>query len=470
MTVNTISFHTLGCKLNQLETESIAQNFAAEGFSVVPWGSAADIYVLNTCTVTSMAEQKARREIRKVLRDRPHACVLATGCYAQLDPEALRTTADLADRSRVIVVSGDLKSALLDLPAVVADASCASAELPELLRSWARDRGGGAGAQAGAVDPFRFDANDFSFHSRAFLKIQDGCDNVCAFCRVRLARGRGVSLSAGEILRRLLELESRGYAEAVLTGVNVSRYKDADGVDFPSLIEFLLRGSSRIALRISSTEPDGVNERFAAAVADPRVRPHFHLSVQSGSDAILRSMRRRYASAQVDRAAALLRSAKGDPFLACDIIAGFPGETEADFGATVDLCRRIGFAWIHAFPFSPRPGTEAAGLPGRVPEREAVRRVDDLMELSRSGRTQFAERQIGSTVSAVVETSRSGAESITALSENYLRLSAAAAPGFPVPPSGSALRCRIVAALPDSDFADAEAEVLEILPRMPSHS
>jgi len=284
-----VSFHTLGCKLNQLETESIVQAFRAEGFDVVSWGSPADIYVVNTCTVTSMAEQKARREIRKVLRERPASCVIATGCYAQLAPEALAAVADdldssfsegaggLLDRRRVVVVSGDLKSALIDLPSFLNDSACASCDLPETLAAWL------AGGNAGRADPFRFDAADFAFHSRASLKIQDGCDNVCSYCRVRLARGRSVSLSSSEVLARLRSLEERGYAEAVLTGINISRYRDADGVDISALIGLLLSGTDRIALRISSTEPDGVDERFAAAAADPRVRPHFHLSVQSGS-------------------------------------------------------------------------------------------------------------------------------------------------------------------------------------------
>lgn len=467
MTVNTISFHTLGCKLNQLETEAIAQNFRAEGFAVVPWGQGADIYILNTCTVTSMAEQKARREIRKVLRDRPHACLLTTGCYAQLDPEAMLSTADLADRSRVVVVSGDLKAALMDLPALIVDASCASAELPELLRSWARER-----EKQGAElpDPFRFDANDFTFHSRAFLKIQDGCDNVCAFCRVRLARGRGISLSAATVLARLQELERRGYAEAVLTGVNVSRYRDASGVDFPALLESLLAGTSRIALRISSTEPDGVDERFAAAVGHSRIRPHFHLSIQSGSDPILSAMRRRYQASQVDRAVDLLRAAKGDPFLACDIIAGFPGETEEDFEATRALCARSSFAWIHAFPFSPRPGTAAAELPRRVPERTAVERVEVLLELARAGRAAYAARQVGRTVDAVAEHSRSTDCTFPAISENYLRLRVSQASLSAAPPPGASVRCLLRSSSLENDAFDADAEALEVLAPPPSLS
>lgn len=478
-----VSFHTLGCKLNQLETESITQAFVSEGFSVVPWGLSADLYIVNTCTVTSMAEQKARREIRKVLRDRPAACVVATGCYAQLDPEGLASIADgiegafsegasdgegraSFDKRRIVVVSGDLKSALLDLPAYINDSACSSAALGEALASWADER------RNGTSDPFRFDANDFSYHSRASLKIQDGCDNRCAYCRVRLARGKSVSLDAPEIVRRLRDLESKGYAETVLTGINLTRYEDADGTDFPSLLRMLVESTERISLRLSSTEPDGVTERFVEAVASPRVRPHFHLSVQSGSDSVLRRMRRRYAADQVLRAVDLLRSVKDDPFLACDIIAGFPGETDADFEATYDLCRRAGFAWIHAFPFSPRPGTEAAAMSGLVSEREAGRRVERLTALSKEGRDAYIARWKGKEVAAVVEgkgakENRNEAApraSFVALSENYLKLALAADPSTaPALLPGTPVRCLIGEALTPSTTIDAKAELMEII-------
>lgn len=474
MSTYTVSFHTLGCKLNQLETESISQAFLSEGFSVVPWGAAADLYVVNTCTVTSMAEQKARREIRKVLRDRPSSCVIATGCYAQLDPEAIRSIADdlneslgeggeraVFDRNRITVVSGDLKSALMDLPAFINDSACLPSQLGEVLAAWSSDR------DRRSVDQFRFDANDFTFHSRASLKIQDGCDNVCSYCRVRLARGKSVSLAAGEILARLRELESRGYAEAVLTGINVSRYKDSSGVDFPDLLRLLLEGTDRIALRISSTEPDGVDSRFAEVVAHERVRPHFHLSIQSGSDYVLGRMRRRYRSSQVFRAADLLREAKGDPFLACDVIAGFPGETDADFELSYELCAGIDFAWIHAFPFSPRPGTEAASLTPKIPERSAGARVERLTSLAKEGRERYLRRWIGKEVSAVVEgrvserfSSDESVSSFPALSDNYLKLAVDSRSCRP-PRSGSAVRCRIVGAAAGSREADAIAELLD---------
>lgn len=465
-----VAFHTLGCKLNQLETESIARAFAEEGFRVVGWQEPADIYVVNTCTVTSKAEQKARREIRKALRERPHACLIATGCYAQLDPASIAAIADelepalgRIEAGRLAVVSLDLKAALLDLPAHLAASACTSADLPRAIAAWSA--GEGASPSAAAADRFRFDADDFSFHSRASLKIQDGCDASCAYCRVRLARGRSVSLASGEALSRLRRLEAAGYAEAVLTGINLNRYRDGD-LRFSGLLRYLLDGTERIALRISSTEPEGVDDEFAEVASHPRVRPHFHLSVQSLSDPVLARMRRGYRAADVLRAADLLRGAKKDPFLACDMIAGFPGETDADFSATLDLCRRIGFAWIHAFTFSPRPGTEAASMDGKVPERVAVERTAALNALAKEGKAAYAARQAGSEVEAVVETVPGNrSRGCVALSGNYLKLAVGNAPSELRP--GDALRCRVRDGIdPDGwplSEIDAEAEFLEIL-------
>jgi threonylcarbamoyladenosine tRNA methylthiotransferase MtaB len=478
-----VAFHTLGCKLNQLETEAIAQAFRKEGFRTVHWGERADLYLVNTCTVTSKAEQKGRRVIRKALKENPAACVIATGCYAQLDPETMAGLAETLDaaimgtagqmaigRPRVVVVSGDDKSALLDLPAYIADSACSSTELPSVLASW-NDRT--PECTKDGADRFRFDANDFAFHSRASLKIQDGCNNACAYCRVRLARGRSVSLNAVEALARLQDLEARGYAEAVLTGINVSQYRDYSDVagtclDFPGLLRYLLAGTERIALRISSTEPDGVTEDFVEAVSDRRVRPHFHLSVQSLCDATLSRMRRRYNAAQVERAVSRLRAVKDDPFLACDIIAGFPGETEEEFEESYGRAARIGFAWIHAFPFSPRPGTEAATLPGHVSEHCSTERVERLLDLGRGGREAYLSRWVGRDVSAIAEVSSHADRGLfVALSENHLKLAIPVALLSAPPKPGSMVHCRIVSsARAVQENADDEGGIEDALAQL----
>ncbi len=457
-----VSFHTLGCKLNQLETESIAEAFKKEGFSLVEWGQQADLYVINTCTVTSKAEQKARRIIRKALRDNPASCLIATGCYAQMEGPALQ---QLSADGRLFVVSGDLKALLLDLPAYLMDHGCASIDVIPLLHRWMNDAVVSDKERDRTVpyaDPFRFDVQEYSYHSRAFLKIQDGCNNVCTFCRVRLARGRSVSLAAPVLLERLRELEGRGFAEAVLTGVNLNQYRDGT-MDFTGLLEYLLAGTSDIALRISSTEPEGVDERFAAVFAHPRIRPHIHLSVQSGSDVVLRQMRRRYTAEQVAASVRLLRAAKGDLFIACDIITGFPGETEADFEATYRLCEACDFAWIHAFPYSPRPGTEAYSMAGHVPEALAGQRIERLLALAERGKTAYVRRWIGKTVQAVVEQGHP-AQGRAAVTENYLKARLICEDGAALPQGRSSVRCLLLAPV-ETALSDAE-ESIDVLARI----
>jgi threonylcarbamoyladenosine tRNA methylthiotransferase MtaB len=504
------SIYTLGCKLNQLESESLADAFRREGFPVIPWGDPADILAINTCTVTSMADQKARRIIRKALRENPGACLIVTGCYAQLDAEfiesleapasvaaagALRTlpaesaAPELAlgetpsagtcafyresnyhEAKRLFVLRGKDKSALLDLPRYLRGrpgalgplleawfrhtgeaAAPLAGELPAETGApaggadvpWTRGGAAGAGASSAGEGLFRYAPEDFSLHSRGFLKIQDGCDSHCTFCRVSLARGPSVSLAGEKALGALQALEARGYGEAVLTGVNISQYRDG-GRDLGDLLAYLLAGTNRIALRLSSLEPEAVTEKIAAAFAHRRIRPHFHLSIQSGSSEILRKMGRPYGPEDVKRGIALLRSVREDPFLACDIITGFPGEGEAEFNRTRALCEEAGFAWIHAFPYSRRPGTAAWSFGGPVAERDAVRRVDVLLDLARRGRRNYAARWIGREVEVILEgKNEKKTGQIPGISDNYLRTLIQIPPGRELPPAGTALICRL---------------------------
>jgi threonylcarbamoyladenosine tRNA methylthiotransferase MtaB len=449
------SVYTLGCKLNQLEGESIAGAFARGGFLPVPWeGGAgeAHILVLNTCTVTSKAEQKARRIIRNALRSHPRACLIITGCYAQLEGAALEALGEDAGggRSRLFVVSGDRKGDLLELPRFISDAlgdpgACSAGDaasepgfLPSLIQTWYEGK-----KTLPRPDRFCFAPGNFLFHSRAFLKIQDGCDRRCAYCRVSLARGPSVCPGAEEILGVLRDLEDRGYGEAVLTGVNIHQYH-RDGLDLGRLLEYLLARTGKIALRLSSTEPEGLTGAFIEVLRNPRIRPHFHLSLQSGSPLILQKMRRAYTPEEAEQGAALLRSVRDDPFLGCDIITGFPGETDAEFEKTYELCRRIGFSWIHAFPYSPRPGTEAYGFKEAVPEREAVQRVNRLLALAREGRRSYISRWIGKGVEAIVEAPENPDVPFTAaVSDNYLKLVIPRDAGQTVLAPGASLRCRI---------------------------
>ena len=487
-----VSIFTLGCKLNQLESEAIVDSFRRGGFDPIPWDllnrkSKEELnpllMIVNTCTVTSMAEQKARRIIRKALKEQPEACLIVTGCYAQMDGPSLAT---LEESGRLFVIPGEMKSRLLDLPLFLKH--CWSGK--DLLTGLQTTLSGmlNSGKQPEPLEysdgAFRFCPGNFSSHSRAFIKIQDGCDNRCSYCRVSLARGKGRSLNAKEVLAQLLSLEQRGFAEAVLTGVNISQYHDPLLPGLSGLLEFLLEGSGKIRLRLSSIEEfpskefptkefpskefstERNREAFFKVIANRRIRPHFHLSLQSGSAALLAKMGRRYNPQDVEKTAAQLRKAREDPFLACDIITGFPGETDKDFEETVELCRKIGFAWIHAFPFSPRPGTAAFGFPGKVDEKIKTSRMKILTALARKGRLDYLRRWEGKEVEAVVESGGKlngsykppcpgKAGFVPAVSENYLKLLVFCADNqFPAP--GSLIRCRILR--PEGSRFDALAE------------
>lgn len=441
-----VHFETLGCKLNQIETESLARAFADAGFDTADTLPVL-LALVNTCTVTGKAEQKGRHLVRSLLRRFPLATVLVTGCQAELEAAALA-----AIDPRVAVLPGTRKGSLADLPAHLArslipasrtgkekaaDIQAAITCFPGIITG--KDPCTGtpdveSAKPAGitsqtvnqpgftplSIDPFRLSTDSTRFHSRPAIKIQDGCNNRCAYCRIRLARGPARSLDSSEAIRRIQAIEQNGAAEVVLTGVNLSQYT-SNGTDLAGLLEQLLEQTERIAFRISSLYPERVDQALLPILAHPRIRPHFHLSIQSGSDSILRAMRRPYNLQTVVQSVEGLRHIKNDPFIACDLITGFPGETDQDFEDTLSLCRVADFADIHAFPFSPRPGTEAWSMKPRVPERVAGERLVQLAELAALGTATYRKRWLGKTVSAVVEESRPG-EPGRVLTENYLTL------------------------------------------------
>ncbi len=437
-----VAFYTLGCKLNQSESEALASSFKSQGFFITSSRQKAEIYIVNTCTVTSKAEQKARRMIRKFAREHPDGVVVVTGCYAQLEREEIAALAE-----NVLPVGHENKADLLDLAeclraapgfsAVMGTekgrngAAADTAVLKETVRECIGElltRGKGEGGI------FRFDADTYSFHSRAFLKIQDGCDYGCTYCRVPLARGGSVSIDAATAAARAVELEASGYGEVVLTGVNITSYRDPEHprTGLPELIERILEETVRLRLRLSSLEPEMITRRLLDVLADSRVQPHFHIPVQSGSDRVLAAVRRPYKAERVSRAVSDLRAVKADPFIAADIIAGLPGESEEDFHASYSLLRECRFSALHVFPFSPRPGTKAENADGRVPERVIGERADALRKLAGELQHEYIERWLGREVEAVLEKRQddsgevpgeeNAGECWSALSANYLHL------------------------------------------------
>ncbi len=409
----TASFHTFGCKLNQYETEALASEFRSQGFSLVASDQPANVYVINTCTVTSKSEQKARRLIRKISREHPGSLLVVTGCYAQLNAGDLAALGN-----NVQVVSQEQKTSLMELPCLLRKGG-AAAYSAEDLQGRVASAESGEPAQSG---PFAYRVDRFSYHSRAFLKVQDGCDYRCAYCRVPLARGRSVSLDPQEAVQRAQGIERRGYREVVLTGVNLTAYRFGD-TGLPALLEKILANSERLRLRLSSLEPERINPELSDVLRDPRICPHFHLPIQSGSDPVLLWMRRRYRSERVVQAVRLLRTVKDDPFLAADIIVGFPGEGDQDFQATRRLIESLGLSKLHVFPFSPRPGTAAEHASDPVPQRIRDRRVHELLSLSAELHEAYIRRWAGRQVEVVLEKDGSAAGgSWRGLSGNYLKV------------------------------------------------
>jgi threonylcarbamoyladenosine tRNA methylthiotransferase MtaB len=443
--------HTLGCKLNQLESESIIDAFKRGGIMVLNASdkTAPSIIIINTCTVTSKADQKARRVIRKSLRDCPDSCVLVTGCCALLDHARLDKL-DANPRKRLFVLKGMEKEKILNLPEFIN----MNSDIREAVKAWHEN---GTGNEE--TDVFQFSPERFSSHTRSFIKIQDGCDKHCTYCRIRLARGPSVSLDAERALAQLLILEEN-HAEAVLTGVNICQYHDEKtAANFPSFLEYLLSGTSKISLRLSTLAPECINEDLAAILSNRRIRPHFHLSVQSGSDKVLKKMGRNYNAQTLEKAVALLRAAKDDPFLACDIISGFPGENMAEFDETYGMCRIIDFAWIHVFPYSKRPGTPACSFSDMVQEKEVSRRARLLTNLARNGRTGYVKRWLGRETEVLVE--NGSGKYCRGVSENYLKLVIRYKEGD-APQPGAVLRCRLLEKHPTVTIGDYDA-VAEII-------
>ncbi|MFP4364719.1 MAG: tRNA (N(6)-L-threonylcarbamoyladenosine(37)-C(2))-methylthiotransferase MtaB [Spirochaetia bacterium] len=415
-----IRFFTFGCKLNQVESESIASGFAQSGFTVDTGLGTGDLFIINTCTVTSRSEQKARRIIRKLLRENPGALVIVTGCYAQLEKEELGKLGD-----RVVVLGMEEKAKIQELAGFLEHTS--GVDFEAAVHQWAASL---HSSQEPGTGRFDYQPKSFSFHSRAFLKVQDGCNNRCAYCRVPLARGNSVSLSASEAVERAKTLEQEGYRELVITGVNISSY-NSNGTDLAGLVRQMLKHTSGFRIRLSSLEPDTITDQLIETCMDDRICPHFHIPIQSGSDSVLQAMGRKYSISGALAIVEKLKKKVPAPFLAADIIAGLPGETEEDFRCSQDLLTQGVFHHAHVFSFSPRPGTVLYQAKNRVPERIIKERAAILQQESENRTRKFLDTLIGKTVNVLVEKVKTVGGNCVAegYSGQYARIEAAAQKG-----------------------------------------
>ena len=405
-----VFIYTLGCRVNQCESEAIAESFAKAGHSVLNSHEEADLTIVNTCTVTSKAEQKARREIRLFAKTAP---VLVTGCYAQVNPKEIE---DLADN--VVVLPLLRKPELLGLASFIENHQ--NLDVLSQLTEFAKERREGYGGL------FDFAPSQFSYHSRSYLKIQDGCDNNCGFCRVHIARGPSYSLDSETVVQRALEIEKQGYHEIVLTGVNLTMY-DHTNRGLGGLLEKLLAAvGPDMRFRLSSLEPDHIDDLLLEQLKDPRMQPYFHIPIQSAADKVIKRINRTYDSNHLEYVISRLREIKDDPFLACDIITGLPGEGDEEFEITRSFLERHGFALMHVFPFSPRPDTALYRAKDRVPENIRDERALVLRNLSARLNKAYTERQVCKESEIILEGRRTG--HWHGLTGNYLKLDVTGVP------------------------------------------
>ena len=374
--MNTVSKHPtvaldfLGCKLNQAEIQELAVKLEAAGYAIVGADEKTDIYVLNTCSVTLTADSKSRHLLRQARRRNPAARLIAVGCYAQRAPKELESIPGVE-----LVLGNDKK---MDLAKLIGESSAQAVTPPS--------------------SPFPNDKR----RTRSFMRIQQGCRNFCAYCIVPYVRDKESSVAASKVISRIKEPLNAGCQEFVLTGTEIGAY-NSGGVNLEQLLRRILEETKAPRLRISSLQPHQVSPALAGLWIDKRLCPHFHLSLQSGSDTVLSRMKRKYSTADYLHAVELIRQIVPDAAITTDVIVGFPGETEAEFKETLAFCRKVKFARIHVFPFSPRPGTAAASMEKQVPDAVKKARTDTMLALAKEAAGEFRQGYIGKALEVLWE-------------------------------------------------------------------
>ena len=383
-----VSFYTLGCKVNQNETGALAQLFEQHGFTVVESGEAADVYVVNSCTVTNFGDQKSRKWLRRAKRENPGAVTVLTGCYPQAFPEEAATIAE-AD---VVTGSGNRRSILEDVMQVV------NGERGKVVDIRPHQKGE-------AFEELPMDR--FADHTRAFVKIEDGCGRQCAYCVIPRARGPVRSRSEQSILEELRRLADAGYREVVLTAISLLSYGRDTGTCLADLVERAAGVEGIERIRLGSLDPDLLTDRdIARLAAVDKLCPQFHLSLQSGCSKTLRAMRRPYTAEQYAAVADKLRAAfgAGNVSLTTDVIVGFPGETEEDFVQSMAFVTEQKFLKVHVFPYSRREGTPAYDYPGQLPEHEKEARSRRMTDAVEAVRGRLAQAMAGQQAEVLLET------------------------------------------------------------------
>ncbi|MGB8491390.1 MAG: tRNA (N(6)-L-threonylcarbamoyladenosine(37)-C(2))-methylthiotransferase MtaB [Bacteroidales bacterium] len=394
-----VAFHTLGCKLNFAETSTIARSLPEDQFEKVPSNKHADIYIINTCSVTDAADKKCRQAIKHFIKQAPEAIIAVVGCYAQLNPVKISS-----------------------IPGV--DLILGTNEKFDLA-GYLDNRNKGLSAEIHSCHPDSgnsfFPASSVGERTRSFLKIQDGCDYKCSYCTIPMARGSSRSPSVEMLVREANRLADFGVKEAVLTGVNIGDFGKESGTSLYQLLSELVKVRGIERFRISSIEPNLLtDELIGLAAKEPKILPHFHIPLQSGSDRILGLMKRRYQRQLFSDVVNSIRKAIPVAGIGADVIVGFPGESDSDFEDTCNFLQDQPVSYLHVFNFSTRPGTPAATMPEKVQSGTREQRSKRLILLSDNKHLEFCKLNIGLEASVLFEHKRTG-DMITGFTGNYLK-------------------------------------------------
>ena len=399
------AFHTLGCKVNQYDTEAMLESFERAGYQIVPFTDEADVYLVNTCTVTGTGDQKSLKLMRRIAREHPHSGIIAAGCLAQRDAEKLLTMDNV-----YLAIGVQRRAEVVDL----------------------YEQAALSGVPINAVAPLKnasFESLFVARHegkTRATMKIQEGCDRYCSYCIIPSVRGPVRSMPIDAVRAEAERLAGAGYKEIVVTGIHLGSY--GRGEDYSLIDAIKAVHATGVRVRIGSLEPVTVTDSFARELSMlPNIMRQFHLSMQSGSDTVLRRMRRRYDSAEYLRAVETLRRCMPDCALTTDVIAGFPGETDAEHRETLAFIERVAFARIHVFPYSRRSGTLADRMEGHVSEELKKIRAQELINLGNKLELSFVKHTENTVQTVLFETS--DGEYSEGYTQHYVRVRAKAVPG-----------------------------------------
>jgi threonylcarbamoyladenosine tRNA methylthiotransferase MtaB len=377
--MKTIAFKTLGCRLNQYETDALASKFQNNAYKLVDFDEEADVYVINSCTVTHQSDHKSRNFINQANKRNKDSVLVVTGCMANNAKEELENRDEIN-----YVLENDNKSALFSL---VEAHFNGEVKHPSQLDT----------------DLFAYGSTEKGFHTRSMIKIQDGCDNFCTFCIIPSVRGRAKSRPFQAILDNIKTVIEKGAKEVVITGVNIGRYEFED-YKFDDLIEAILNLDGDFRLRISSLEPDGFGDKFLGLLSHPKMTPHLHLCLQSGSDEVLLRMRRMYTIKTFKNTVEKVRAIRPDFNFTTDIIIGFPGESETDFIDSCDMIQNMEFGHVHTFKYSIRKGTRAERMADQIPEKLKTKRSEVLRGIAEESKLKYRSQFVGKTQRILVET------------------------------------------------------------------